>query len=116
MTGTPALRPPERWKHLRWHWIYAPCSGPEPWQWDTFNCMWLPTRETTWHSPSLFPSSRYVGPCDPAAIVTDPEDEAQRRLIGIQLGFYGVELVMRSEIITAILMKLRDMTKGGGNE
>lgn len=75
------LRPPPESAHFRWHWIYVPCSGPEPWRWDPVTSMWLPSRETVWHTPSLFPASRYVGPCDPAALTINPEDAGQRERV-----------------------------------
>lgn len=130
MTDTPALRPPEKWKHVRWHWI-STTDHPtgQPAEWINDKCWWLTDDDDDWW-PDKVPSNwTYIGPCDPAAIVPDPGDEA---MVAVCAKAFGTidrcvneklpEICVSSDICQckiqarAMLTALRDMAKGGGNE
>lgn len=68
------LEPPEKWAHLRWHWIQFPCgTEPEPTFWSDGE--W--TSDDQEFSPEHVAKLgwRYHGPDDPNAITLDPADE-----------------------------------------
>lgn len=112
MTDTPALRPPEKWKHLRWHWLIR---DDEYRPWKCVNSYWSNGHEGARIWPGLPNGWRYHGPCDPAAIMPDPKDEAMVKIVAEHMaqtprnwGLYVVEA-------KRVLIALRDMAKGGGN-
>jgi hypothetical protein len=69
-----ALRPPEKWERLRWHWIDTP-TGKEPWMWICDG--WLPAGYRMPSDMTAYVGCKYSHPCDPTAIVPDPNDPGQ---------------------------------------
>jgi hypothetical protein len=69
---TQALRPPERWAHLRWHWLKnAVSQRVEVFIWYEKDSMWTGDMDA-WTSDELTQFGwRYDGPCSPDAIVID---------------------------------------------
>lgn len=65
------LEPPEKWAHLRWHWIKTP-SDIQPWEWR--HSYWT-TNDGGRVWPGIAKAYVYHGPCDPHAITLDPADE-----------------------------------------
>ena len=73
---TPALRPPARWEHLRWHWLKGAdhmsvlqWRNGKWWLWDSYHE--LTPEELAPHGWT------YHGPCSPDAIAIDAADETQ---------------------------------------
>lgn len=71
----PALRPPEKWRHLKWHWVDTP-SGLEPWMW--VDERWLPAGCKFPFEMETYTGCVYRSVCDPDAIGPDPDNERQR--------------------------------------
>lgn len=63
---TDALRPPEKYAHLRWHWLKGR-NHIEPAEWQPASNLWLLAGVSGRHSPDRMSPWRYHGPCDPAA-------------------------------------------------
>lgn len=119
----PALRPPEKWRHLKWHWVIPhnnydaaqssdiPCvvewhSDPDP-EWARQD-RWLMRSGSMEAEGAAYLGWRYHGPCDPAAIVPDPDNERQRDAVADAMK-QACFASSWDEQARAVLTALRDM-------
>jgi hypothetical protein len=74
MSDPKDLRPPEKWAHLRWHWIASPGHPEgEVMQWTSDKCWWS-TEDDSDLWPDRMDGYSYLRPCSPDAIVIDAGD------------------------------------------
>lgn len=102
-----ALRPPEEWDKLRFHWLAAgdhKCVA----QWGRGHWIMPDTTHAYPESELLVIGWRYHGPCDPAAIVPDPDNERQRDAVADAMKQTRFASSW-DEQARAVLIKLRDL-------
>lgn len=82
---TQALRPPEKWAHLRWHWI-ASLGHPEGevMQWTSDKCWWS-TEDDSDLWPDRMDGYSYLRRCSPDAIVIDAASEDQLKCVAASI-------------------------------
>lgn len=73
---TEGVRPPPEHAHLRWHWLVGQNGLPLIAQWEptTLTGGWRTFGGWSGAIAMWGNGIRYHGPCDPAAIVPDPEN------------------------------------------
>ncbi len=115
-----ALRPPPEHAHLRWHWIEHCAWAAEDTIWPEFwsGQNWGGAHGHHAITPELATIFfwRYRGPCNAAAIVPDPTEEAQRLVVwGALTGNAEIaeSAVVRETQVTAVLTALASMAKEG---
>lgn len=77
------LRPPERWAHLRWHWIQMiTWIDPRPVEWCSEGDFWRYLGVATLPDAAVVAFGwRYHGPCDPNTITPDPGNVEQVKVV-----------------------------------
>jgi len=83
VSATHTLRLPPEHAHLRWHWLTGKTGAPFVAQWEasTIASGWRTFAGWSGAKAMAGGGIRYHGPCDPAAVVVDARNEAQRKVI-----------------------------------